>query len=115
MKNHSCFLCRAIERQETLDIIYEDEHVICFMDPYPATKAHAVVAPKKHIENMLKISNDDSEYVIKIHQGIQKAAKHLNIEETGFRIIVNNGPDAEQELFHLHYHVIGGRKLKWEL
>ncbi|MGF7050646.1 histidine triad (HIT) family protein [Paenibacillus sp. DS2015] len=115
MGNQSCILCRVVSGQQSVEMIYENEYVICFRDPYPATDAHAVVAPKKHFENMLLMTEEEKECIFRIHQGIQKVAKYLNIEESGFRVIINNGPDAEQELLHVHYHVIGGRKLKWEL
>ncbi|GAF13073.1 hypothetical protein JCM19046_121 [Bacillus sp. JCM 19046] len=53
--------------------------------------------------------------VFKIHQGLQKVAKQLGVEKTGFRVVSNNGPDGQQEVDHLHYHLMGGRQLKWEI
>lgn len=113
--DRSCILCKVIQSLKPADILYEDDYVVSFRDAYPATNAHAVVVPKKHMENMLQVTTEDEVYILSAHRAIQKVAEQLSIEQSGFRVIVNNGPDAEQEVLHLHYHVIGGRKLKWEI
>ena len=70
-----------------------------------------MVIPKKHIDSLLKLEEQDYVLVGKIQKVINKLAKELNIEEEGFRVIVNCGKDAGQEVMHLHYHLLAGRKL----
>lgn len=114
MQNYSCVFCEIIDRQEPATIIYEDDHVISFYGLDSVTKAHVLVVPKKHIENILDIKDEDEKYIFKVHQGIQKVAKILKIDKSGFRVITNTGAHGQQEIYHIHYHVIGGRQLKWE-
>ena len=84
---------------------------MAFKDINPAAPIHVLVIPKKHIESLLKLEETDYELVGKIQKVINKLAKDLNIEEEGFRVIVNCGKDAGQEVMHLHYHLLAGRKL----
>ncbi|CAM4479048.1 HIT domain-containing protein [Paenibacillus tarimensis] len=114
MIENSCVFCRIIDRQEPAQIIYEDDHVISFYGLHSVTNAHVLVVPKKHIRNVLDIKEEDQEYIMKIHLGIQQVAKILNIDKTGFRVVTNTGVHGQQEIYHIHYHVIGGRQLIWE-
>ena len=84
---------------------------MAFKDINPAAPIHILVIPKKHIESLLKLEECDFELVGKIQKVINKLAKQFNIEEEGFRIVVNCGEDGGQEVKHLHFHIIGGKKL----
>ncbi|NEW04892.1 HIT domain-containing protein [Paenibacillus sp. SYP-B3998] len=110
----SCVFCRIIKREEPAEIIYEDEYVISFYGLHSVTNAHVLVVPKKHIENVLDIEEVDEKYIIKVYLAIKEVAKQLGISETGFRVVTNIGEHGQQEVYHIHYHVIGGRQLKWE-
>ena len=106
-----CIFCKIIKGEIPSDKVYEDEDVLAFKDINPATPIHILVIPKKHIESLLKLQEEDYELVKKIHKVINKIAKDLNIEQEGFRVIVNCGKDAGQEVMHLHYHLLAGKKL----
>ena len=107
----NCIFCKIINGEIPSNKVYEDENVLAFYDIHPVTPIHVLVIPKKHIESLLKLQEEDFDLVGKIQKVINKLAKQLNIEEEGFRVIVNCGKDAGQEVMHLHYHLLAGRKL----
>lgn len=106
-----CIFCKIIKGEIPSEKVYKDDEILAFKDINPAAPIHILVIPKKHIESLLKLEGTDYELVGKIHKVINKLAKDLNIEEEGFRVIVNCGKDAGQEVMHLHYHLLAGRKL----
>ena len=106
-----CIFCKIIKGEIPSEKVYEDDEVLAFKDINPAAPIYILVVPKKHIESLLKLEDDDYELVGKIQKVINKLAKDLNIEQEGFRVIVNCGKDAGQEVMHLHYHLLAGRKL----
>ncbi|ARU61663.1 histidine triad nucleotide-binding protein [Tumebacillus avium] len=110
-----CIFCKIIAGEIPSKKIYEDDHVYAFHDINPIAPVHALVIPKKHIQSILHISQDDGEHVHKIHLAIQEVAKILGVAESGFRVITNTGEHGQQTVFHIHYHVIGGRQLKWDM
>ena len=106
-----CIFCKIIKGEIPSEKVYEDEEILAFKDINPAAPIHILVIPKKHIDSLLKPEEQDYVLVGKIQKVINKLAKELNIEEEGFRVIVNCGKDAGQEVMHLHYHLLAGRKL----
>ena len=106
-----CVFCKIINREIPLDIVYEDEKVIAFNDVNPAAPIHILVVPKKHIETLLDVTSEDNELISYIYQVINKIAKEQGFDKQGFRVIVNCGKDSGQEVMHIHFHVLGGKKL----
>ncbi len=106
-----CIFCKIIKGEIPSEKVYEDEDILAFKDINPAAPIHILVIPKKHINSLLELEDEDYELVGKIQRTINKLAKQLEIEEEGFRVIVNCGKDAGQEVMHLHYHLLAGRKL----
>ena len=106
-----CIFCKIIKGEIPSEKVYEDEEILAFKDINPAAPIHILVIPKKHIDSLLKLEEQDYVLVGKIQKVINKLAKELNIEEEGFRVIVNCGKDAGQDLMRLHYHLLAGRKL----
>lgn len=106
-----CIFCKIIRKEIPSTIIYEDEKVIAFNDVNPAAPIHILVVPKKHIETLLDVSEEDNELISYIYQIINKIAKEKGFANNGFRVIVNCGKDSGQEVMHIHFHVLGGKKL----
>lgn len=106
----NCIFCK-IANKEMGELIYEDEYVVAFNDIHPVAPVHVIIIPKKHISNIMNVTEEDSNYIIHIHKAIREIAKMRNLEERGFRIITNYGEDGGQTVFHLHYHLIGGKHL----
>ena len=106
-----CIFCKIINGDIPSEKVYEDESVLAFKDIHPAAPIHVLVIPKKHIKSLLEVTKEDSEVISHIYEVINKIAKYMNIEEDGFRVIVNCGKDAGQEVMHLHFHLLAGKKL----
>ena len=101
-----CLFCKIIKGEIPSNKVYEDDEILAFYDINPAAKIHILVIPKKHIESLAHMEKEDEEIVGKIYGVINKIA-----QEDGFRVIVNCGKDAGQEVMHLHFHLLAGKKL----
>ena len=109
--DENCIFCKIIAKQIPSDIVYEDEEIIAFKDIHPAAPIHILVIPKKHIPSLVELEEEDEKIVGRIYTVIKKIAKQVGIEKEGYRVIVNCGKDAGQEVPHLHFHLLGGKKL----
>ena len=85
--------------------------MIAFEDLHPVAPVHILVVPKKHIQNVMKLTEEDTIYLQEVYKAVQEIAKEKQIDETGFRVLTNNGEDAGQTIKHLHFHILGGRKM----
>ena len=94
-------------------VLYEDDDLIAFRDINPVAPIHVLIIPKLHIDKLLSLSEKDKDLIYKIHKVSIEIAKKEGIAENGFRLVVNCNKEAGQSVFHLHYHLIGGRKLQW--
>lgn len=112
-----CLFCRIVRGEIPGEIVYDDEDVLAFNDINPAAPSHVLVIPKRHIECVDEITQGDDELIGKLVRVGTEIAKKLGIaggaKEKGFRLVMNAGPDAEYSVFHIHLHLIGGRKLTW--
>ena len=106
-----CIFCKIANKEIPSEIVYEDDEVIAFNDIHPLAPIHVLIIPKKHISSLLDISENDRVLIGKIYEIINKIAEEKNIKEQGFRVVVNCGRDAGQEVKHLHFHLLGGKKL----
>ena len=106
-----CVFCKIIKGDIPCDKVYEDEEVIAFKDIQPAAPIHILVIPKKHIATLLEVKQEDSYLIAHIYQVINKIATDMGIDKEGFRVIVNCGKDAGQEVMHIHFHLLAGKKL----
>lgn len=106
-----CIFCKIIKGGIPSEKVYEDEEILAFKDINPATPIHVLVIPKKHISTLMEIGQEDSELMAKIMQAIQKVAKQLGVDKSGFRLIANCGPDSGQEVMHIHFHLLAGKKM----
>lgn len=106
-----CIFCKIAAGEIPAKKVYEDENFIAFHDIHPKAKVHALIIPKKHITTYMDINEEDTHIMVELHNVIQKIAKLLKIDENGFRIINNCKDDGGQEVYHLHFHILGGEKL----
>ena len=107
----NCIFCKIAAKQIPATVVYEDESVLAFHDIHPVAPVHVLIIPKIHRENVMGLGEEDSAVLFAVHAAAKKVAEKLGIAEKGFRLITNCGPDAGQTVFHLHYHLIGGRDL----
>ncbi|MBA63191.1 MAG: histidine triad nucleotide-binding protein [Planctomycetaceae bacterium] len=104
---------RIIDGEIPANIIYEDEHCLAFHDVAPQAPVHILVIPKKEIASIEHLEGDDKELIGHLFLIIQKIARQQGLAEDGYRVICNCGEGGGQTVFHLHYHLIGGRSLQW--
>lgn len=105
-----CIFCKIINKEIPSSIVYEDDEIIAFRDIHPVTPVHILVIPKKHITSLAHMEKEDEAIVGKIYGVINKIADEKGFKESGYRVIVNCGKDAGQEVMHLHFHVLAGAK-----
>ena len=108
-----CLFCKIIEGEIDSDIVYEDERVIAFKDIEPQAPVHFLIVPRKHIATLLDLEEEDNELIGHIYQVANQLAEEEGIAEDGFQIISNCGEAGGQSVFHIHYHLLGGRDLQW--
>jgi len=106
-----CLFCKIAMKQIPSSKVYEDEHVYAFKDIHPVAPVHIIVIPKKHIESVNEINDKNSREVQKVFEVIPKIAKIAMVDKKGYRVITNIGENGGQTVKHLHFHIIGGRKL----
>lgn len=108
---NDCLFCKIIKGDIPSDKVYEDEEILAFKDINPAAPIHILVIPKKHISSLIDIEPEDEMLIGKIYSVINKIAEQQGVKEKGYRVIVNCGEDGGQEVMHLHFHLLVGRKL----
>lgn len=109
----TCIFCKIAKREIGSDIIYEDDDFIVFKDIKPVAPVHVLLIPKKHIESLNTLDINKMPEMARIFSIIQKMAKDLGIDNTGYRTISNCGSHGGQSVAHLHFHIIGGKALRW--
>lgn len=105
-----CIFCKIIKKEIPATILYEDDEIIAFKDINPAAPIHTLVIPKKHIPSLVELEKEDELLVGRIYTVINKLAENQGVKESGYRVIVNCGKDAGQEVVHLHFHLLAGAK-----
>jgi histidine triad (HIT) family protein len=106
---NSCVFCKIIDRQLPATIIKETEDIIVIDNIAPKTPIHYLVIPKKHVKDINSLEKEDAELVGKMILITQELSSNLQ-ESKDFRLVVNNGLDAGQSVFHLHFHFLAGQK-----
>lgn len=107
----SCIFCRIVRGEIPSTRVYEDEAVLAFKDINPAAPVHILVIPKQHVADLMSLDAKDGSLLSRMVQAAQQVARNQGVEVSGFRLLTNNGPDSGQVVHHLHFHLIGGRKL----
>lgn len=109
----NCIFCKIVKGEIPSSKVYEDDKVLAFKDITPEAPVHVLVIPKEHIESANFIDESNAAIVAHIFKVIKQITKELNIAETGYRVVNNCGEQGGQTVKHLHFHVLGGRDLKW--
>jgi histidine triad (HIT) family protein len=109
---NDCVFCRIVARQLPSQIVYEDERAVAFKDLNPQAPVHVLIVPKRHVSGLGSCVGEDGGLLGHIQLVAAKLAVDNGISE-GYRLLTNNGRGAGQTVDHLHYHLLGGRSLKW--
>lgn len=104
---------KIVAREIPATIVYEDDLVLAFRDVKPQTPTHVLIVPKKPIPRLAEAHPEDHKVLGHLLLKAAEVAKNAGLEKTGFRIVINNGPDAGESVPHLHCHILGGRHMGW--
>lgn len=105
---NDCIFCKIAAGQIPADIVYEDKDYMAFRDLNPKARIHILIIPKYHSPNLAETTG---EVLAHLPAFLRETAERLGVEEKGYRLLTNTGPDAGQEVFHLHFHLLAGEKL----
>ena len=108
-----CLFCGIIEGRIKGDIVYRDDQIVAFKDVRPQAPVHILIVPIKHIATLTDLNDDDKDLVGAIHTVANRLAREHGVADDGFRVVVNSGAHAGQTVFHIHFHLLGGRHFSW--
>lgn len=108
-----CLFCKIAAGEIPAKILYHDDTVVAFEDINPQAPNHILIIPHKHIETLNDLHDEDSELIGHMVQSAAMLAKQLNIADEGYRVVMNCNEGAGQSVFHIHIHLLGGRRLTW--
>ena len=109
----SCLFCRIAAREIPADIVRESDRLVAFRDTNPQAPTHILLIPKEHIRSIADIEDRHSHLLADVAQAATQLAHAEGVAESGWRLVTNVGPDAGQSVFHLHFHLLGGRTMAW--
>ena len=108
-----CLFCRIIAGEIPASLVYQDDHVVAFKDITPQAPTHVLVVPRRHIESLNDLAPGDDALVGEMVRTAAKIARDAGVSERGYRTVFNTNADAGQTVFHIHLHLLGGRKIAW--
>ena len=108
-----CLFCRIIRKEIPASIVYEDDHVLAFNDINPQAPLHALVIPKRHIDSLNSLAEQDDALVGEVVRRAASIARDKGYGDRGFRTVFNTNAEAGQTVFHIHLHLLAGRGLTW--
>lgn len=106
-----CIFCDIACKPGMSSMIYQDENVVAFNDIHPVAPVHVLIVPRKHISNIYSLEDEDGKCLESVLKAIKEVARKQGVSESGFRVVTNCGENAGQSVPHLHFHLIGGKKL----
>ncbi|MBI4859638.1 MAG: histidine triad nucleotide-binding protein [Candidatus Riflebacteria bacterium] len=109
----NCIFCRIVARQIPSTILFENEKVLAFRDAHPQAPTHILIIPKIHVERLSTLTPDDLPVVGECVRVANLLAEQEGISKTGYRLVANCGEEAGQSVWHVHFHLLGGRRLGW--
>lgn len=113
MLKDDCLFCKIAKKEIPAKVVFEDDRTLIFEDRNPQAPVHLLAIPKTHVAKVSDLTQGDLHLVGELVLKAKEAAKGLGIQDSGFRIVINCNKDAGQEVFHLHLHILGGRKMGW--
>jgi histidine triad (HIT) family protein len=109
----SCLFCKIAKHELPSKVAFEDDRVVAFHDIQPQAPLHVLICPKKHIATLNEVAAEDAALLAYMFDVARKIADEAGVAQKGYRTVFNVNADAGQTVFHLHLHVIGGRRLSW--
>ena len=111
--SEDCLFCDIANKTIPVNIIHETKNVIAFHDINPVAPLHCLIIPKMHIATINELNAKNSFVVAYLYEAAAEIASKLNVAQEGYRVVMNCNKNAGQTVFHLHLHLLAGRKLSW--
>lgn len=108
-----CLFCKIAAKEIPSSVVFENENIIAFNDINPQAPVHILIIPKKHIATFNDVTKEDLAVIGEIYSVIPEIAKMAGIAEEGYRVVGNCNKNGGQEVYHIHFHLMGGRKFLW--
>ena len=107
-----CIFCKIVRGEMPGNLVYKDDQVTAFRDIHPVAPSHILVVPNRHIASTNEVTEQDEQLMGHMLAVVKPIADAEGITQRGYRLIINTGPDANQVVFHLHMHIIGGQRMR---
>ncbi len=108
-----CLFCKFVNHVIPTQVVYEDDHTFAFRDINPQAPTHILVVPRVHIENLATMEREHETLIGHLLWVCAELARREGIEADGYRVVLNTNRDAGQSVYHLHFHLLGGRHMTW--
>ena len=108
-----CLFCKMVSGDIQPDVVYETDSVLAFRDINPQAPTHVLIIPKQHITSINDLQENDQTTVGKLYTAAKHIAAEEGIDNTGYRVVMNCGEDGGQTVWHIHLHLLGGRRMTW--
>jgi len=108
-----CLFCKIIAKKIPAKVVYEDDRILAFDDIRPQAPAHTLLIPKDHFATLNDVPEDKADILSHLLLEARRIAADKGISQSGYRIVLNTARDSGQEVFHLHFHLLGGRRMTW--
>jgi len=113
MPEKDCIFCRIVSGEIPSEKVYEDDLVTAFKDINPAAPVHVLVVPRRHIPSLAHVEESDAGLLGRLLVTFSKIAVSQGLDRRGYRLVVNTGDDGGQTVGHIHFHLLGGRRMTW--
>lgn len=112
MRVDDCIFCAIAAKKSPADYVFEDDTAVAFYDINPKAPVHVLLIPRQHVSSLNDVNDGLSEVLGKLLVRAKIVAEKLGIDKSGYRVIINTGPDSGMVVHHLHVHIMGGRPLE---
>lgn len=109
----NCLFCKIAEGELDTKLVYQDEQIVAFNDIAPQAPHHILIIPRKHIETINHISHEENTLIGNMMLVAKKIAHDLHMAEPGYRVLMNCNKNGGQAVYHIHFHLLGGRQMGW--
>lgn len=111
-RDPDCLFCRIVAGEIPSDQVMADDDVVAFRDIAPRAPTHVLVVPRRHIADVQSLTDADADVLAAVFRAIRRIAEQAGLAN-GYRVVTNVGPESGQTVFHLHFHLLGGRPMSW--
>jgi histidine triad (HIT) family protein len=108
-----CIFCKIINKEIPAKVVFEDDRIIAFDDINPQAPVHVLLISKEHYVSLNDVPEEKTELLGHILSKARQVAQEKGVKESGYRIVLNTSKDSGQDVFHIHFHVLGGRRMTW--